>query len=105
MLFPKSDACDDQIHIPAGVLDDWRAGASGKISCGEGAPAQRSGCGGENEVVREQGAPLTGGGEIVWRAADKLVPAIGFANQAGGTEMGDENRSGIGKCEMLKFES
>jgi len=43
----------------------------------------------ENNLMREQRAPVAGVGGVFGRAGDEFVPAIGLADEAGVPECGD----------------
>jgi hypothetical protein len=56
---------------------------------------------GENDFVCEQRTPFAGGGVVVRCAADEFVPTVGFFDEAGGAEGGDE----LTACVMEKAET
>lgn len=57
---------------------------------GEGEDGISPGRAGENDFVGEQRTPLAGCGAVVRRAANEFVTTIGFSDETGGAENGDE---------------
>jgi hypothetical protein len=81
--------CDNRRFSNPSIFD-VQANASRRNSLGEGKGGTAPGCAGENHLVREQRTPFVGNGVVVRRAAGEFVTAIGFSDEAGGAEDGDE---------------